>query len=98
MTKPDFEWTMENAPHEEDPWPTSTSGGAAGSQRPGVDLSRRKRQPWPRWAWLVLVGLAVSAIAGAYVFTQVGGTAVAAGAQAASSRPAANKLTSTLLA
>ncbi len=70
MTQPDFDWTFDDAPLEGEARP---GGGGPASQRPGlIPPARRARKPWPRWAWLALAGLAVSALLVAYGVTRVG--------------------------
>jgi hypothetical protein len=70
MTKPDFDWTFEDTPLEGEGRPASAGGPERRQSR--WYAPRRKREPWPRWAWLALFGLAASVIAGAYVFTRLG--------------------------
>src|SRR5215207_181901 len=70
MAKPDFDWTFEDVPLEGDERPASAGG--AGTPRPGESRPRPKRQPWPRWARLAVLTLAVSGLLAGWLVTRLG--------------------------
>ena len=70
MPQPDFDWTIDDAPLEGEARPP---GGGLEPRRPGlIPPARRVRRPWPRWAWLALLGLAAAAVLAGYGFTRLG--------------------------